>query len=194
MQGLRRPSKKINPQNRPRLLRAAALLRDGKLLAHATSTVPGIAATPFDAQALERLQRFKQRQGPFLLLADDAGTARRWARWIPRILRLAIRQSWPGSVTLVYPGRPGLMNACYQKGKIAVRVDTDAACRQLAKLNGGLIISSSLNRRGQTLQSPDRRLRMRWHRYLQGAVPADIGRKNPSRLMVWRAGRLHVLR
>jgi len=177
-----------------RALRAARLLRSGKLVAHDTSTVAGIAASPFCPQAVRRLQQFKQRQAPFVLIADSVHTAMHHTRYLSPFLRQSMRQLWPGNTTLIVPGRPGLPRVCYAKGRIALRVDADPACRRLAKLSGGLILSSSLNRRKQPLQSPSRRLRMRWHRHIDGIMANENQSNTPSRLLLWKAGRFHTLR
>lgn len=177
-----------------RLRRTARLLRNGQLLAHTPATVPGIAASPFSDKTMARMQHFKQRRGPFLLLADSRHTAARWARYLPPVLRRAMREQWPGPTTLIFPGRPGLPAACYQRGRVAIRVDADADSRCLARLCGGLLASSSLNRRGHAIQSPDRRLRMRWHRHIDAVLPSAHTDSHPSHLLRLEAGRLRRLR
>ncbi len=176
------------------ILRLARGLRGGGLIAHGTSTVPGVAALPSQPQAVRKMQGFKQRRGPFLLLAGSVHMACRQMRYIPVGLRKVIPRCWPGNITLIVPGRPGLPDACYSKGHIALRVDDAAECRQLAQRSNGLIISSSLNRRGREVQRPGRRLRLRWHRYLRDAMPAAMPAARPSRLMIWQAGHLRSLR
>lgn len=182
------------PPDTIRLRRAASLLRRGQLLAHTPSTVSGVAASPFNKQAMARLQRFKRRHGPFLLLADSIHTAARWARYLPPVLRRTMREAWPGPTTLIFPGKPGLPAACYQHGCIAIRVDADATSRALARLCGGLLASSSLNRRDRAIQSPDRRLRLRWHRHIRTVLPGTHAAASPSRLLRLEGGRLLCLR
>ncbi|HKJ82651.1 MAG TPA: Sua5/YciO/YrdC/YwlC family protein [Mariprofundaceae bacterium] len=178
-----------------RLRRAASRLRRGQLLAHTPSTVSGVAAHPLSDRAMVRLQRFKQRPGPFLLLADSMRTAARWARFLPPALRRTMRQEWPGRTTLIYPGRPGLPSSCYQQGRIAVRVDADAASRYLSHLCGGLLVSSSLNRRGLAIRRPGRRLRMRWHRHISAAIPGRaVAGARPSKLLLLERSGLRRLR
>jgi L-threonylcarbamoyladenylate synthase len=119
------------------------------------------------------MQRFKKRKGPFLLLADSKRTARAFVRWYPTGLRKLIKTKWPGNTTLLVPGRPGLPSVCYQKGMLAIRVDADAVCRRLAGACGGILLSSSLNRRGGLLRKPCYAVQMRWHRFLSGR--ANVG-------------------
>lgn len=180
------------PHRKLTTLRVARILWQGKLIAHHTSTVPGIAASPFSLQAIRRLQRFKQRHSPFILIADSIQTAMRYTRYLSPSLRRAMQQLWPGNTTLVVPGCPGLPRSCYAKGKIALRVDNNPACRRLAKLNGGLILSSSLNRRKQPLQAPSRHLRM--HRHVDGIIEGENRNSEPSRILLWKKGAFHTLR
>ena len=145
--------------------RAARALKCGCILAHPTGTVAGIAAAPQSLQGIRHLQRFKQRKQPFLLLADSTRTALAQARYIPSRLRHMAKKHWAGSVTLVFPAKPKLHAACYARGKVAVRVDADASCRYLAKQVGGLLLSSSLNRKGKSTLSLQRAHLRHYQRY-----------------------------
>jgi len=154
-----------------RSLKAGKVLRSGNLIGHQTSTLAGIAASAQSAQGILKAQRFKQRTGPFLLLADSISTALSQAVYITPALRVLAKQSWPGGVTLVFPAKKNLSKACYQQGTVAIRVDTEAETRYLAKVCGGFIVSSSLNRRGKEVRRPNLKLRYRMHRYLFGVLP-----------------------
>ena len=179
----------LNPDNgkKLRLLRACRILKQGGIIAHETGTLPGIAANPHSRRSVQRLQQFKQRRGPFLLLADSTRTALHLARFFSPELRKQARQSWPGPVTLVFAARPGLPKSCYQHSMLAVRVDADAATRRAAKYCGGLLLSSSLNRRGGVVCSPDWKSHMRWHSHLNGRVSGMDAEGSPSAIIrIWR--------
>lgn len=153
------------------MLRAAGLLKCGSLLAHQTGTISGVAALP-QPSSLIRLQRFKGRRGPFLLLASSKHAALRLASNKLVSLRRAATKYWPGPVTLVFAGGAHLPSLCRQQGRVAVRVDADPATRLLCRLAGGLLVSSSLNRRGKPPMKPDRHTFYRLHRHLCGYLPA----------------------
>jgi len=168
-------------------LKAARLLKQGGLIAHHTDTLAGVAANPMSAASIERLCRFKQRQGPFLLLADSVKTAMQQMRFYSPALRKLIKNAWPGTVTIIVPARPGLPKQCYAKGSMAIRVDNSLQTRQLARACGGLLLSSSLNRKGQTTFSPDHKTRYRLHRHLNNRLPGQAGAGKASTIMrVWR--------
>ena len=152
----------------------AGVLQRGGLIGHYTSTLPGVACSPKFAQGIKQMQRFKKRRGPFLLLADSIQTATSYIRWYPSGLRKLIKTVWPGQTTLVIPSRPGLPPGCYKRGMLAIRVDADQACRQLAHTCGGLLLSSSLNRRGGAVRHPCYRVQMRWSRFLSGRANMGV--------------------
>ncbi|MFQ5581670.1 MAG: L-threonylcarbamoyladenylate synthase [Mariprofundaceae bacterium] len=159
-------------------------MSQGGLIGHYTSTLPGVVCLPANSRGMIRMQRFKQRKGPFLLLADSSRTARKLIRWYPAGLRRFIRLNWPGQTTLVVAGRPGLPSDCYQKGKLAIRVDADSACRRLAQACGGMLLSSSLNRKGGSIRRPCYGVQMRWHRFLSGR--ATLGDSCGQASEIWQ--------
>ena len=174
-------------QNKLAALRAATVLHRGGIIAHHTATLPGVAASPRQAGSVNKLVSFKQRHGPFLLLADSLRSATALIRFYSPHLRRLIRESWPGPVTLIVPAKPGLNPICYRQSRVAVRVDASLQTRQLAAASGGLILSSSLNRRGGSTAKPERRLRMRWHRHLDTVLQGPAGTGKASVLLrVWR--------
>ena len=126
------------------------------------------------------MQRFKKRRGPFLLLADSIQTAAGYIRWYPSGLRKLIKTVWPGQTTLVIPARPGLPRSCYKRGMLAIRVDADESCRGLARACGGLLLSSSLNRRGGIVRKPCYAVQMRWHHFLSGRASLGMSQGNAS--------------
>jgi len=165
-------------------LRAAKVLRKGSLLAHQTGTVAGIAAHPACLKAVKKLQRFKQRKAPFLLLADSISTALSQARYITPALRKLAKKSWPGATTLVFSAKPKHAQACYQQGMMAVRVDGDLESRRLAKLCGGLLLSSSLNRCGKPTMVLNHKVFRRFSRWISTQLPSENSTSSnmPSRM------------
>lgn len=163
-------------------LRVAGVVRKGGLLAHQTGTVAGVAAHPDNLVAIRRMQRFKQRKGPFLLLADSPATALAQARYITPALRKMAKHSWPGPVTLVFPAKPCHAAVCFKQGMMAVRVDSDVESRRLASLCGGLLLSSSLNRRGKPTMPLEHQSFWRFARLVRARIlqKEQTGSSTPS--------------
>ncbi|MDQ7056974.1 MAG: Sua5/YciO/YrdC/YwlC family protein [Ghiorsea sp.] len=104
------------------------------------------------------------------MLADSKRTALQQAVYISKNLRTLAQSSWVGAVTLVFKARKHLHPACYQGGYIAIRVDTDDDTRKLAKACGGLMLSSSFNRKGKVVMPLNKRIGFRYHRHINAVL------------------------
>ncbi|RMH52298.1 MAG: translation factor [Zetaproteobacteria bacterium] len=180
-----------------RLLAAANWLRRGGLLAHQTATLPGIAALPGHPRALARLRRFKQRPGPFLLLHDGSLRARirlrRWIAWRRRTARRWLHHP-PADATLLLPAGGRTPVGAAWRGAIALRRADDPPTLALLGRAGGLLFSSSLNRRGRPPAMIDRHQARRLHRAAIRLLPGPTGSGRPSRIIDLRGRRPRRLR
>lgn len=88
------------------IARAAAILRDGGLVAVPTETVYGLGARADSDAAVARIYAAKGRPdfNPLIVHVDGVEQASRLAQWDDRAARLAAR-FWPGPLTLVVPRR-----------------------------------------------------------------------------------------
>ncbi|MBI5281492.1 MAG: threonylcarbamoyl-AMP synthase [Candidatus Solibacter usitatus] len=90
------------------LERAAALIREGRLVAFPTETVYGLGANALDAAAVGRIFTVKGRPStsPLIVHVASIEMARELASvWPDAAQRLAERH-WPGPLTLVVPKQP----------------------------------------------------------------------------------------
>jgi L-threonylcarbamoyladenylate synthase len=90
---------------RSEIERAAAILREGGLVAFPTETVYGLGANALDANAVRKIYELKGRPAtsPLIVHVASIEQARGLAaEWRPEAERLA-RQYWPGPLTLVVP-------------------------------------------------------------------------------------------
>jgi L-threonylcarbamoyladenylate synthase len=88
--------------------RAAALIREGKLVAFPTETVYGLGANALDAAAVERIFEAKRRPrtSPLIVHVDSPEMARSLASKWPDAAETLARRYWPGPLTLVLPKQP----------------------------------------------------------------------------------------
>ena len=96
----------IHPADAAGLARAAALLREGRLVAVPTETVYGLAARADRAEAVAAIYRAKGRPDfyPLIVHVPDRAAAERLALFDSRATALA-DAFWPGPLTLVLPLR-----------------------------------------------------------------------------------------
>ena len=88
---------------RSEIERAAAILREGGLVAFPTETVYGLGANALDGSAVRKIYALKGRPAtsPLIVHVASIEQARSLAaEWLPETERLA-RQYWPGPLTLV---------------------------------------------------------------------------------------------
>lgn len=138
--------------------RAAALLREGALVAFPTETVYGLGADARDDRAVARIFEAKGRPrfNPLIVHVADVAAARRIAAFGSEAERLAAA-FWPGPLTLVLPllraaGISPLVTAGLET--IALRVPAHPLARQLLIAFGGPVAAPSANPSGRV--SPTR--------------------------------------
>jgi L-threonylcarbamoyladenylate synthase len=118
--------------------RAAALLRDGRVVAFPTDTVYGLgAATQAGARRIYELKG-RADSKPLVLMAADPVSFGDRIRVSPVALRYMSR-FWPGPLTLVLPSRDGT---------VGVRVPDHPLALQLLRASGPLWTTSA-NRSGR---------------------------------------------
>jgi L-threonylcarbamoyladenylate synthase len=132
------------------LHRAVDVIEAGGLIAFPTDTVYGVAALPWDVDAVARLYTAKQRPRslPIPLLLSDADQLHRVAVLVSEFAPLTER-FWPGGLTLVLP-KTGIVPDVVSPGlTVAVRVpDLPLAC-DLIRKTGGVLAVTSANLSGQ---------------------------------------------
>ena len=130
--------------------RAAALLRDGGLVAFPTETVYGLGADATNDDAVAAIFDAKQRPtfNPLIIHVIDAVAAARLARFDARADALAAR-FWPGPLTLVLPrlaDGPVSLLASAGLDSLALRVPGHPLPRALIRAVGRPIAAPSANR------------------------------------------------
>jgi L-threonylcarbamoyladenylate synthase len=130
------------------IARAAAVLRDGGLVAFPTETVYGLGASAHDERAVARVFEAKARPR-FDPLIVHVAAADRVALVAdaddPRVARLAAR-FWPGPLTLVLPRRPVVPDIVTSGlDTVGVRVPAHPAAHALLEATGGPIAAPSAN-------------------------------------------------
>jgi L-threonylcarbamoyladenylate synthase len=129
---------------------AAAALRRGSLVVYPTETFYGLGALATHPAALARLAAAKLRPAdkPLpLVAADDAMAFALWAA-VPAEARVLAGAFWPGPLTLVAAAAPGLPGPVTLGGAVGVRVPGSELARELCRLAGGPVISTSANPSG----------------------------------------------
>src|SRR5580704_13031025 len=133
----------ICPSNAPAmnltLDRAAALIREGELVAFPTETVYGVGANALDAAAVAKIFALKGRpaSSPLIVHVSSIEMGRRIVtEWPPEAEALA-RRFWPGALSLVLPKAPtipGIVTAGLET--VGVRIPAHEIALQLIEAAG----------------------------------------------------------
>lgn len=131
---------------------AAALLREGGVLAYPTEGVYGLGCDPDNRAAFERIFAMKRRppeQG-VLLIAADFEQVRGWIGNAPEAALERARAAWPGAHTFIFP-RSSRVPEWIAGGHagIALRVTAHPPAAALCRAFAGPIVSTSANRHGE---------------------------------------------
>lgn len=140
------------PQESPEALRTAVqCLRDGHVIALPTDTVYGVAANPWQNEAVHRLYQVKERplKMAIPLLVADIAVVPTIAAEISDAFRDLAERFWPGELTLIVPRQARVPDIITAGGStVALRMPdhrfTLALCAEL----GGALAVTSANKSG----------------------------------------------
>ena len=146
--------RKINAQRpEPEIIaEAAAVIRQGGVIAFPTRCLYGLGADAFNPEAVERVIKIKQRpeQNPILVLIDSKQQLESLVMHIPPAADVIMEAFWPGRVTLVFEARNSLPDQLTaQTGKIGVRLPGHPSAFSLVKQVKGPLTGTSANISGQ---------------------------------------------
>ena len=132
--------------------RAAAAIRAGGVVALPTDTLYGLAADPFNADAVARLFALKGRAAlhAIPLIAFDAAQIVRHIGPLPPAAQCLADRFWPGPLTLLVNVPARLAEAVSAgTGRVGVRVPAHTVARALCDAAGTLLTATSANLSGQ---------------------------------------------
>ncbi len=131
------------------LTRAAALLREGGLVAFPTDTLYALGADASNGRAIERVfaAKGRGRANPIPLLVADLAMATRTAGDLSEPAAQLANRYWPGALTLVLPAPGGLPRFLTAgTGRIGIRIPDSPIALALIRRVGGPITGTSANR------------------------------------------------
>lgn len=131
---------------------AAEVISQGGVIAFRTDTFYGLGVDPFNAAAVARLRELKGREDnkPILLLISDADQVRRLISTRSDRFKIAVREFWPGPLTIVGAAVPELpQEITAGTGTVGVRLPNDESVRELVRKCGRVLTATSANPAGR---------------------------------------------
>jgi len=135
------------------LERAAAILRQGGLVALPTETVYGLGANALDSVAVAAIFAAKQRPGwdPLIVHVCDGAMLARVVEEIPAGAQKLMDAFWPGPLTLLLPRTAAVPDAVTAgRALVGVRMPAHPVALELIRRAGVPIAAPSANRFGHT--------------------------------------------
>jgi L-threonylcarbamoyladenylate synthase len=130
---------------------AAAVIRDGGVIAYRTDTFYGLGADPFNATAVDKIRSLKRREDtkPILLLISSREEVDRFLLQRTAIFDEVAAMFWPGPITLIGEARPELPDELTAGSKtIGLRWPNDTRVCELIQRCGGALTATSANLSG----------------------------------------------
>ena len=132
--------------------RAAAVLRQGGLVAFPTETVYGLGANAMDGRAVRRIFEVKGRppDNPLIVHVAAVSEVAVLVREVPPAARLLGEKFWPGPLTLVLPAAPGVPREVRAGLEtVAVRMPSHPVALALIRAAGVPVAAPSANTSGR---------------------------------------------
>lgn len=138
--------------NKKIIQKAAHVLRHGGLVAFPTETVYGLGANVFDARAVARIFKAKQRpsDNPLIVHVASVAAVTHLVQHIPPVARQLMKKFWPGPLTLVLRKRsiiPRIVTAGL--GTVCVRMPQHPVALAFIRAAGVPIAAPSANLSGK---------------------------------------------
>ncbi len=148
----------MNPDAPDRRLlgHAAALLRQGRLVAYPTDTFYALGADPFSTTGIDRIFEAKGRPERMALplIAADESSLRRCVSEFPDSAARLAAAFWPGALTLVLLAADAIPSRVLGGGRtVGVRLSSNPIAGVLAAAVGVPIVATSANLSGQPAPS-----------------------------------------
>src|SRR3989338_2652171 len=131
---------------------AVQYLKQGKVIAHPTEAVFGLACDPENIDAVSRLLQIKQRAlyKGFILIASSFEQLEPLVTYITPELLTRVFETWPGPTTWLFPASEAVPHWIRGKYKsVAIRVTAHPIAKALCEKFGRPLISTSCNKSGE---------------------------------------------
>lgn len=142
----------LNGDDKTAIEKAAAILKQGGLVAFPTETVYGLGADALNADAAAKIYTAKGRpsDNPLIVHIADVKAVEDLALIIPEKAKLLMEAFWPGPLTIILPKKDIVPDGTTGGLKtVAIRMPSHPAALELIKTSGVYIAAPSANTSGR---------------------------------------------
>ena len=166
---------------------AAAVVRDGGVIAYPTEAVWGLGCDPWNREAVDRILTIKRRpvEKGLILVAASEDQVMPLLESLSDQQRTLLKDNWPGPVTFLIPDLQGWTPEWIrgQHSSVAVRVSDHPLVKELCELWGKPLVSTSANRAGEEALREQSEVYSQLGNELDLVVDGNVGiQASPSRI------------
>ncbi len=190
----------LSEKNNKGIDEAAKVIKNGGVVAFPTDTFYGLAADPFNEDAIGKIFRIKQRSESkaILILVSELSQLGALVREIGKVEKRLMEKFWPGPLTIVFPASDKLPESlCAGSGSIGIRFPKHKVSLELIKKAGMPITATSANLSGggnaRTAEEVSRSLGDTVDMILdggnsEGKLPSSVVRVEDGKVILLRKG------
>jgi L-threonylcarbamoyladenylate synthase len=160
------------------LSKAASILKGGGVVAHATEGVWGLTCDPWSIESICRVLEIKNRQKDkgLILLGESSDFFISELSGTNPTKRQEIEKSWPGHHTWILPNIAGYTEwVTGGRETVACRVPAHEQARELSKVFGKPIVSTSANLSGSEELRLEGEVRALFKNLVDFVLPGAVG-------------------
>ena len=153
--------------------KAAALLREGKVVGIPTETVYGLAADALNSTAVSKIFKAKGRpqDNPLIVHIGEFSDIYKYVTEVPENADKLAKAFWPGSLTMVLPKRDIIpMTTSGGLDTVGIRFPVHPVAREIIRRSGTALAAPSANLSG----SPSPTAAMHVYNDMNGRIPAIV--------------------
>ena len=167
------------------------LLREGKIIAHPTEAIYGLACDPFNKEAVERVLTLKQRlvSKGFIILIADWSQLKSLIEPLSDHLLAPVRATWPGPVTWIFPKSSIIPDwLCGDQNTVAIRMSNHPIAHNLSIQ--GPVVSTSANLSGHAPARDVHELSLQFPKGIDALLTGELGSESePSAIYDVQTGK-----
>jgi tRNA threonylcarbamoyl adenosine modification protein (Sua5/YciO/YrdC/YwlC family) len=170
------------------LKKVVDILRNGGIIIYPTDTVYGLGCDITKTRALERIAKIKGvklEKANFSFICHDLSNLSDYAKQIDTSTFKILKRALPGPYTFILPGSSTLPKEFKRKATVGIRVPDNNIIREIVKLLGNPIVSTSIYDEDEILEySTDPELIYeKWQEKVDLVIDGGYGDNTPSTII-----------
>ena len=170
------------------LKKVVDILRNGGIIIYPTDTVYGLGCDITKTRALERIAKIKGiklEKANFSFICHDLSNLSDYAKQIDTSTFKILKRALPGPYTFILPGSSALPKEFKRKVTVGIRVPDNNIIREIVKLLGNPIVSTSIYDEDEILEySTDPELIYeKWQEKVDLVIDGGYGDNIPSTII-----------